>query len=263
MARRRMIDPNIWQSEDFSKLSTLAKLVFIGLFSQADDEGRGRAKPIYIKSILFPYDEKVRLIDIETALSEIALNLSVTFYSADNGNEYYCLDNWENWQTIDKPKPSKIPSPKACKSIPVRVGDESATNPRRVGDEYRLKEKKGKEGEGKGNEGNEARARKSYGTYGWIKLTDEEYSRLLNELGPDELKRCIAYVDESAQATGNKNKWRDWNLVLRKCHRDGWGRAPARKAAPLACESTAKVDYTQLERVSLDSMKRWIKDGEP
>lgn len=53
MARRRMIDPNIWQSEDFSKLSTLAKLVFIGLFSQADDEGRGRAKPIYIKSILF------------------------------------------------------------------------------------------------------------------------------------------------------------------------------------------------------------------
>ncbi len=33
MARKRMIDPNIWQSEDFSKLSTLGKLVFIGLFS--------------------------------------------------------------------------------------------------------------------------------------------------------------------------------------------------------------------------------------
>ena len=24
-------------------------------------------------------------------------------------------------------------------------------------------------------------------------------------------------------ATGNKNKWRDWNLVIRKCSRERWG----------------------------------------
>lgn len=67
-------------------------------------------------------------------------------------------------------------------------------------------------------------ARKSYGKFGWVKLTDEEYNRLLNDLGEAEVKRCIAYVDESAQTTGNKNKWRDWNLVVRKCSREGWGR---------------------------------------
>ena len=61
------------------------------------------------------------------------------------------------------------------------------------------------------------------GRYGWVKLSDEEYSRLSNDLGEAEVKRCIAYVDESAQSTGNKNKWRDWNLVIRRCHRDGWG----------------------------------------
>ena len=61
------------------------------------------------------------------------------------------------------------------------------------------------------------------GRYGWVKLSDEEYNRLLNDLGEAEVKRCIAYVDESAQSTGNKNKWRDWNLVIRRCHRDGWG----------------------------------------
>ena len=66
-------------------------------------------------------------------------------------------------------------------------------------------------------------ARKSYGSFGWVKLTDEEYNRLLNDLGQAEVKRCIAYVDESAQTTRNKNKWRDWNLVIRKCSRDGWG----------------------------------------
>lgn len=67
-------------------------------------------------------------------------------------------------------------------------------------------------------------ARKSYGNFCWVKLTDEEYNRLLNDFGEAEVKRCIAYVDESAQTTGNKNKWRDWNLVVRKCHREGWGK---------------------------------------
>ena len=65
--------------------------------------------------------------------------------------------------------------------------------------------------------------RHKHGQYGWIRLSEKEYSRLSNDLGEAELKRCIAYVDEAAQSTGNKNKWRDWNLVLRRCHRDGWG----------------------------------------
>ena len=66
-------------------------------------------------------------------------------------------------------------------------------------------------------------AKKKFGTYGWIRLTDEEYARLLDELGEAELQRCIAYIDESAQSNGNKNKWKDWNLVIRRCSRDRWG----------------------------------------
>lgn len=68
-----------------------------------------------------------------------------------------------------------------------------------------------------------SQAKKSFGEFGWVKLTDEEYHRLSNDLGQAEVKRCIAYIDESAQSTGNKNKWRDWNLVVRKCSREGWG----------------------------------------
>ena len=65
--------------------------------------------------------------------------------------------------------------------------------------------------------------RHKYGAYGWVRLSDDEYSRLLTDLGEDELQRCITYVDESAQSNGNKNKWKDWNLVIRKCHRNMWG----------------------------------------
>ena len=111
MARKRMIDPNIWNSEDFSKLSSFAKLVFIGLFSQADDEGRGRANPTYLKSILFPYEEAIRAADIKKTLSEIASTMSVTFYTHDE-KEYYVLESWDKFQTINKPTPSTILLPK-------------------------------------------------------------------------------------------------------------------------------------------------------
>lgn len=110
MARKRMIDPNIWISEDFSKLSSFAKLVFIGLFSQADDEGRGKANPTYLKSILFPYEEAIRVADIKKTLQEIASTMSVTFYTHDE-KEYYVLDSWDKFQTINKPTPSTIPLP--------------------------------------------------------------------------------------------------------------------------------------------------------
>ena len=65
--------------------------------------------------------------------------------------------------------------------------------------------------------------RHRHGANGWVLLTDEQYQKLLHDLGPAELERCITYVDESAQITKNKNGWKDWNLLIRKCHREQWG----------------------------------------
>lgn len=65
--------------------------------------------------------------------------------------------------------------------------------------------------------------RQKYGSYGWVRLTKDEYTRLVADFGEAETLRCITYIDEAAQSTGNKNKWRDWNLVIRKCNLDGWG----------------------------------------
>lgn len=132
MARKRMIDPTIWESEDFSRLSYFARLVFIGMFSNADDEGRGRAKAAYIKSIVFPYDENLRVADVEKTLDEIASYMSVTFYTS-NGNEYYSLYNWQKWQRVDKPQPSKIPAfDDNCILIRGTIGEQSANNRRTV-----------------------------------------------------------------------------------------------------------------------------------
>ena len=61
-----------------------------------------------------------------------------------------------------------------------------------------------------------------YGEYGWVLLTDDQYNKLVADIGEHNAKLCIAYVDESAQGTSNKNKWKDWNLVVRKCYRESW-----------------------------------------
>lgn len=74
--------------------------------------------------------------------------------------------------------------------------------------------------------------RHRHGANGWVLLTDEQYQKLLRDMGPAELERCITYVDESAAISKNKNGWKDWNLVLRKCHREQWGvKAPKQKAS--------------------------------
>lgn len=89
------------------------------------------------------------------------------------------------------------------------------------------KDRLGKDRLGKGKESTADKpptsTRKEFSQYGWVKLTQEEYDRLVADLGEAETKRCITYVDEAAQTTGNKNRWKDWNLVIRKCHNQGWG----------------------------------------
>ena len=78
---------------------------------------------------------------------------------------------------------------------------------------------------GEESSGNKTKSvhRKSYGEHGRVKLSQEEHDRLVRDYGQAETERCIAYVDEIAQSTNNKPGWKDWNLVVRRCHRDGWG----------------------------------------
>lgn len=116
--------------------------------------------------------------------------------------------------------------------------------------EYKGKGKGKGKGEGKGENTGPAPARTAYGQYMWIKLTDDEYKRLLVDLGQVELDRCIAYVDESAQSSGNKNRWKDWDLVIRRCHRDKWGLST--KNPPKSMQPGADTNPTQ-DRIKVNA----------
>lgn len=128
MARKRMLDPNMWQSEDMSKLSVFARYLFIGMISNADDEGRGRANPNYLKSTIFPYDN-MRTADINKALSEISRYTSVVLYERAH-SMYYAFLNWNKWQKVDRPTKSILPPPPSSAELenPLEEAAESHEN---------------------------------------------------------------------------------------------------------------------------------------
>lgn len=111
---------------------------------------------------------------------------------------------------INAPDKPVLPSDNVI--LPLRT-DLSQTSDVDVRQEYTIQSRSGKQ----------VLALHKYGEFGWVKLTDEQHKRLIDEFGKDTVERAINYIDEAAQTTGNKNKWRDWNLVLRKCIRNGWG----------------------------------------
>lgn len=109
MSRKRMIDPNIWTDEGFLELSPLARLLFIGLISHADDEGRGGAGTKSLKARIFSGDD-VTFEQVDALKREVETHIRVTFYTVD-GTEYYQLAKWNDYQVVNRPRPSTIPLP--------------------------------------------------------------------------------------------------------------------------------------------------------
>ena len=61
-----------------------------------------------------------------------------------------------------------------------------------------------------------------YGTYGWVKLTQDQYNKLVTDYGKQYVENMIQALDEYLQSNGNKNKYKDFNLVMRKALREHW-----------------------------------------
>jgi hypothetical protein len=105
-----MIDPNFWDDNKIKLLSVTERLLFIGMISYADDEGRLLANPAYLRSKIFPYDD-FSLVDIKTMRDNIIdINKNVLLYD-NGGEEYLSLSKWKEYQKPSHPQPSRIPAP--------------------------------------------------------------------------------------------------------------------------------------------------------
>lgn len=70
----------------------------------------------------------------------------------------------------------------------------------------------------------------SFGTYGWVLLSEKEHKCLLSDFDTNVVEHYIAVVDSRAQANGNKYGWNDWNLKIRQAIKESWGGKPSKQS---------------------------------
>lgn len=109
MPTKRMITPAFWQSESIARLTPLQRLLFIGLFSNADDQGRLRGHPAVIRSVVFPYDD-ISVEQVENDLKAIEGIKAITIYESE---DKHCIQvtGWWKYQSPQWAYPSELPAP--------------------------------------------------------------------------------------------------------------------------------------------------------
>src|SRR5438105_2565321 len=93
MARKRMINPTIWEDPAFNKLSVKARLAFIGLISNADDDGYLRGDYRSLRRLIYGFEEK----DDEQWLPELKTFKNLHFFEKDD-EVFVHLLKWDTHQ---------------------------------------------------------------------------------------------------------------------------------------------------------------------
>lgn len=107
----RIIKESAFTSDSIAKLTDFQFRLWIGLITQADDYGRGDARPDIIKGRVFALRKKVREQDILDGLKALAINGSILLYEVDE-KPFYAFPKWADHQRVRNAKP-KYPPPAA------------------------------------------------------------------------------------------------------------------------------------------------------
>lgn len=110
MARIRTIKPSFWTDDKVVNLTIPARLLLVGLISNADDEGRIVASPAAIIGTLYPQDADVTTAKVKRWLAEVDRSGIARLYASGKA-EYAYFPRWKKHQKIDRPQPSNLPAP--------------------------------------------------------------------------------------------------------------------------------------------------------
>jgi hypothetical protein len=93
VARIRTIKPEFFTDEDLGRLPPLTRLLFIGMWTEADKAGRMKDKAGTLKARLMPFDN----MNVEKALQELAAGKFIVRYQVD-GEQYIQIRTWNEHQ---------------------------------------------------------------------------------------------------------------------------------------------------------------------
>lgn len=114
MARSRNIKPSFFTNEQLAELPFDARLLFIGLWTLADREGRLEDRPKRVKMSLFPADN----VDPDKLLNMLAQEGFIVRYEKE-GSKYIQVVNFRKHQNPHvNERPSTIPVPDGHRTNP-------------------------------------------------------------------------------------------------------------------------------------------------
>jgi len=149
MARIRTIKPEFFTSETMGKCSLRARLLFIGLWTQCDDEGRMIDNARILVGQLFPLDDDVDAKAVEADLRELASMKLIVRYEVE-GRNYLAVSSFDEHQRVNRPTPSKLPAPPSDGGFtdPSGIDSDDSRSTHGALSEDSPPERKGKEGKG-------------------------------------------------------------------------------------------------------------------
>lgn len=215
----RIIKESAFTSDKVAQLTDFEFRLWVGMITQADDAGRGDARPAILKGRIFALRERTTVKDIESALLALAAAGCVSLYKV-SGKPYFQFPNWSAHQRIRDCKPKypgvderdeedicDIPPQLAatCGELPPKSNPiQSNTNPNP-------------------NTKGHASARTRF-----AKPSVEEVSMYCREKGYGiDAQHFVDYYDSNGWKVG-KNPMQDWKATVRSwARRDGKDKQPA------------------------------------
>lgn len=210
--------PEFWVDEKLTECSLSARLLFIGSFNFADDNGNMVASAKRLKMQVFPADS----IDVQPLVDELIAHGLLIEYSV-NGKKYWHIKGFKKHQKINRPSNSDIPQP--------QLSEGSVSDHEGIID--------GREGKGKERNNNKPAGEKpARSSSGAVEIKtflanhkaadekpippDDPIFDYASETGiPQEfLRLCWLEFVERNQASGKRQK--DWRAAFRNCVRGNW-----------------------------------------
>lgn len=100
MARIRTIKPEFWEDEKLAELPVHARLLFIGTWNFADDNGALLANPVLMKSHIFPYED-IGISTISEWIDMLVEN-GMLIRTTYNGKDYLVIRKFLIHQKINR-----------------------------------------------------------------------------------------------------------------------------------------------------------------
>lgn len=235
MAERRMFAKTIIDSDAFLDMPLSAQSLYFHLSMRADDEGFIN-NPKKIQRMIGASEDDLKLLLVKNFL--IAFETGVVVIKHWKIHNYIQSDRFKK-SVYTEERAMLTEKENHAYTLCIHDGYNSDT-------QVRLGKSKDRLDKVIDNTPDPKPQKHKHGHYGRILLTDDQYNALVSEYGKDFIDEQIELLDEYVESNDNKNKYKDFNLVIRKSIRDKWF-AKSRKQKPKTTQTVTVDEYKPTE----------------